>query len=115
MVEISIQDQARDEETSANAGILRIGRVSAALPNKFATTAEVNATRVVGAKDTLPWDVVVSAKLMHPDSLNKLLKEMILCGTSHAGCRVRQEDSRMSLDCYFSSSKGKHPILKQRI
>jgi hypothetical protein len=69
MVEISIQDQARDEETSANAGILRIGRVSAALPNKFATTAELNATRVVGAKDTLPRDVVVSAKLMYPDLL----------------------------------------------
>ena len=75
MVEISIQDQARDEETSANAGILRIGRVSAALPNKFATTAELNATRVVGAKDTLPGDVVVSAKLMYPDLRNKLLKE----------------------------------------
>ena len=75
MVEISILDQARDEETSANAGILRIGRVSAALPNKFATTAELNATRVVGTKDTLPGEVVVSAKLMYPDSLKKLLKE----------------------------------------
>ena len=75
MVEVSIQDQASDETTSANAGILRIGKVSAALPNKFATTAELNATRVVGTKDTLPGEVVVSAKLMYPDSLKKILKE----------------------------------------
>jgi Zn-finger nucleic acid-binding protein len=75
MVEVSIQDRASDETTSANAGILRIGKVSAALPNKFATTAELNATRMVGTKDTLPGEVVVSAKLMYPDSLKKVLKE----------------------------------------
>lgn len=75
MVEISIEDQASDQTTSANAGILRIGKVSAALPNKFATTAELNATRVVGTKDTLPGEVVVSAKLMYPDSLKKILKQ----------------------------------------
>lgn len=75
MVEIFIQDQASDGTTSANAGILRIGKVSAALPNKFATTAELNATRVVGTKDTLPGEVIVSAKLMYPDSLKKILKE----------------------------------------
>jgi Zn-finger nucleic acid-binding protein len=75
MVEVSIQDQASDETTSANAGILRIGKVSSALPNKFATTTELNSTRVVGAKDTLPGEVIVSAKLMYPDSLKKILKE----------------------------------------
>ena len=75
MVEVSIKDQASDETTSANAGVLRIGKVSAALPNKFATTAELNATRMVGTKDTLPGEVVVSAKLMYPDSLRKILKE----------------------------------------
>jgi len=75
MAEVSIEDQASDETTSANAGILRIGKVSAALPSKFATTAELNATRMVGTKDTLPGEVVVSAKLMYPDSLKKILKE----------------------------------------
>jgi Zn-finger nucleic acid-binding protein len=75
MVEMSIQDIASDETTSANAGILRIGKISAALPNKFATTAELNATRMVGTKDSLPGEVVVSAKLMYPDSLKKVLKE----------------------------------------
>jgi Zn-finger nucleic acid-binding protein len=75
VVEVSIQDQVSDETTSANAGILRIGKVSAALPNKFATTAELNATRMVGTKDTLPGEVIVSAKLMYPDSLKKILKE----------------------------------------
>lgn len=75
MVEVSIEDQASDETTCANAGILRIGKVSAALPNKFATTAELNATRMVAARDTLPGEVVVSAKLMYPDSLNKIMKE----------------------------------------
>ncbi len=75
MVDVSIEDQASDETTSANAGILRIGKVSAALPNKFATTAELNATRMVGAKDTLPGEVIVSAKLIYPDSLKKILKE----------------------------------------
>ena len=75
MVGVSIQDRASDETTSANAGILRIGKVSAALPNKFATTTELNATRMVGAKDSLPGEVVISAKLMYPDSLKKILKE----------------------------------------
>jgi len=75
MVDVLIEDQVRDETTSANAGILRIGNVSAALPNKFATTAELNATRMVGAKDTLPGEVIVSAKLIYPDSLKKILKE----------------------------------------
>jgi hypothetical protein len=75
MVEVSIQDQVRDEATSANAGILRIGRISAAIPNKFATTAELNATRIVGTKDRLPGEVVMSAKLMYPDSLKKILKQ----------------------------------------
>jgi hypothetical protein len=75
LVEVTISDQASDETTSANAGILRIGKVKAALPNKFATTAELNATRVVGSKDPLPGEVIVSAKLMYPDSLKRLLKE----------------------------------------
>ena len=75
MVEVFIRDRVSDETTSANAGILRIGKVSAALPNKFATTAELNATRMVGTKDALPGEVVVSAKLMYPDSLKKILKE----------------------------------------
>jgi len=75
MVEVSIEDQARDITTSANAGILRIGKISAALPNKFATTAELNATRTVGSKDMLPGEVIISAKLMYPDSLKKILKE----------------------------------------
>jgi len=75
MVDVSIEDQTSDETTSAHAGILRIGNVSATLPNKFATTAELNATRVVGAKDTLPGEVIVSAKLIYPDSLKKILKQ----------------------------------------
>ncbi len=75
MVEVSIKNQASDETTSANAGILHIGKVAAALPNKFATTAELNATRVVGTRDPLPGEVMVSAKLMYPDSLKKILKQ----------------------------------------
>ncbi len=75
MAEVSIKNQASDETTSANAGILQIGKVAAALPNKFATTAELNAARVVGIRDTLPGEVIVSAKLMYPDSLKKILKE----------------------------------------
>lgn len=80
MVEVAIENQASDEKTSANAGILRVGKVKAALPNKFATTAELNATRTVGAKDALPGEVVVAAKLMYPDSLNKILKEDVHLG-----------------------------------
>jgi hypothetical protein len=75
MVTVSIEDQASDEATSANAGVLRIGKVSAALPNKFATTAELNATRMVGTRNMLPGEVVVSAKLMYPDSFKKILRE----------------------------------------
>ena len=75
MPELSIKNQVSDETTSANTGVLHIGQIAAALPNKFATTAELNATRVVETKDPLPGEVIVSAKLMYPDSLRKILKE----------------------------------------
>ena len=75
MVEVSIQDQARTKRLQPTPVSCESVKVSAALPNKFATTAELNATRIVGTKDTLPGEVVVSAKLMYPDSLKKILKE----------------------------------------
>ena len=69
-----ISNQFFDELTSASSGTLEVGRVKAELPSKFATTSELNASRRIELKG-LPGEVVVSAKLIFPNSLKKLLTE----------------------------------------
>jgi len=126
MVELTIKDQSFDEKTSASCGRLEIGKVKSILPNKFATTSELNASRVIDFKGLLPSEVIVSAKLMFPNTLKKLLTEdqslkefarrlsretaggeefarvMFLCFRGEAGIE-RAEDLRTILDLqYFS-------------
>jgi hypothetical protein len=45
------------------------------VPNKFATTAELNATRLVGLKQDFPTEFVVAGKLIYPETLKRILKE----------------------------------------
>jgi len=126
MVELTIKDQSFDEKTSASCGRLEIGKVKSTLPNKFATTSELNASRLIDLKGLLPSEVIVSAKLMFPNTLKKLLTEdqslkefarrlsretagaeefvriMFLCFRGEAGID-RTEDLRTILDLqYFS-------------
>ena len=44
-------------------------------PNKFATTTELNATRLVGLKQDFPTELVIAGKLIYPETLKRLLKE----------------------------------------
>jgi len=126
MVEVTIKDQTFDEKTSASCGRLEIGKVKSIVPNKFATTSELNASRLIDFKGLLPSEVIVSAKLMFPNTLKKLLSEeqplkdfarrlsretagaeefarvMFLCFRGEAGIE-RAEDLRTILDLqYFS-------------
>lgn len=75
MPDVTIKNIDRDEKTRATCGVLHIGRVKAALPNKFPTTSELNAVRVVRFEDPLPGEVAVVGKLALAESFKKLLSD----------------------------------------
>ena len=64
-----------DEETGATSGILSYATAKVPVPNKFATTTELNATRLVGLKQEFPTEIVVAGKLVYPETLKRILKE----------------------------------------
>jgi len=64
-----------DDETGATAGLLNYSNAKVPLPNKFATTTELNATRLVGLKQEFPTEIVVAGKLVYPETLKRILKE----------------------------------------
>ncbi len=64
-----------DDTARVAAGYLSYGNAKVPLPNKFATTTELNATRLVGLKQDFPTEIVVAGKLIYPDTLKRILKE----------------------------------------
>jgi hypothetical protein len=64
-----------DEETGAVSGVLNYKNAKVPVPNKFATTTELNATRLVGLKQEFPTEVVTAGKLIYPETLKRVLKE----------------------------------------
>lgn len=64
-----------DEKTGATAGLLTYSNAKIPVPNKFATTAELNATRLVGLKQEFPTELVIAGKLIYPETLKRILKE----------------------------------------
>jgi hypothetical protein len=64
-----------DEDTGATAGLLTYANAKLPVPNKFATTTELNATRLVGLKDEFPTELVIAGKLVYPETLKRLLGE----------------------------------------
>lgn len=64
-----------DEETGVSSGFLTYGKAKAPFPNKFATTTELKATRLVGLKKDFPTELIIAGKLIYPETLKRLLKE----------------------------------------
>jgi len=64
-----------DEKTGTTTALLNYADAKVPIPNKFATTTELNATRLVGLKQEFPTEVVVAGKLVYPETLKRILKE----------------------------------------
>ena len=64
-----------DDASGVGTGYLSYANAKVPVPNKFATTAELNATRLVGLKQDFPTEIVVAGKLIYPDTLKRVLKE----------------------------------------
>lgn len=75
MPTLSISDIHMDKVTGATTGTWKLGKVKATVPNRFPTTAEWNAARSLEEKHKLPGEIVVSARLMFPESWKKLLTQ----------------------------------------
>ena len=64
-----------DDETGAVSGSLTYANAKVPVPNKFATTTELNATRLVGLKQDFPTEIVIAGKLIYTETLKRILKE----------------------------------------
>jgi len=64
-----------DDAAGVGAGYLSYANAKVPLPNKFATTTELNATRLVGLKEDFPTEIVIAGKLIYPETLKRILKE----------------------------------------
>lgn len=64
-----------DDDTGAVSGILNYSNAKVPVPNKFATTTELNATKLVGLKQEFPTEIVIAGKLIYPETLKRILKE----------------------------------------
>jgi len=64
-----------DDDTGAVSGLLTYANAKVPVPNKFATTAELNATKVVGLKQEFPTEFIVAGKLIFPETLKRILRE----------------------------------------
>jgi hypothetical protein len=62
-----------DEDTGATSAVLTYSNAKVPVPNKFATTTELNATRLVGLKEDFPTEFIVAGKLIYPDTLKRVL------------------------------------------
>ncbi|HYB67472.1 MAG TPA: hypothetical protein VEC43_04020, partial [Candidatus Acidoferrales bacterium] len=75
MPELLKKNIESDEETGTTSGLLSYSNAKVTLPNKFATTTELNATRLVGLKQEFPTEIIVAGKLIYPETLKRILKE----------------------------------------
>ncbi len=75
MPELTKKNLEIDEDTAAVSGILSYSNAKVPVPNRFATTAELNATRLVGLKQEFPSEFVVAGKLIYPETLKRILGE----------------------------------------
>ena len=75
MVELTKKNIEIDDDTGAATALLSYSNAKVPLPNKFATTTELNATRLVGLKQEFPTEIIIAGKLIYPESLKRILKE----------------------------------------
>jgi hypothetical protein len=64
-----------DDDTGTTTAVLNYSNAKVPLPNKFATTTELNATKLVGLKQDFPTEVIVAGKLVYPETLKRILKQ----------------------------------------
>jgi hypothetical protein len=64
-----------DDDAGISSGVLTYSNAKMPVPNKFATTTELNATRLVGLKQEFPTELVIAGKLIYPETLKRILKE----------------------------------------
>jgi len=75
MPEFAKKNIETDEETGAVSGFLSYSNTKIPVPNKFATTTELSATRIVGLKQEFPTEIVIAGKLIYPETLKRILNE----------------------------------------
>jgi len=75
MPELVKKSIERDDQTGTTTGLLNYSNAKVPVPNKFATTTELNATKLVGLKQEFPTEVIVAGKLVYPETLKRILKE----------------------------------------
>jgi hypothetical protein len=99
-----------DDSTSVATAYLSYGNAKVPIPNKFATTAELNATRLVGLKQDFPTEVVIATKLIYPETLKRILKDEDFL--KDFARRLARETSRHedSLSSLFLVLKGEAQI-----
>lgn len=64
-----------DDDTGTVGGLLSYANAKVPVPNKFATTTELNATKLVGLKQDFPTEIVIAGKLIYPETLKRILRE----------------------------------------
>jgi hypothetical protein len=75
MPELAKKSIEVDEGTGTLSGFLSYSNAKVPVPNKFATTTELNATKVVGLKEDFPTEIIIAGKLIYPETLKRILKE----------------------------------------
>jgi len=75
MPEILKKSIETDDQTGTTTALLNYSNAKVPVPNKFATTTELNATKLVGLKQEFPTEVIVAGKLVYPETLKRILKE----------------------------------------
>lgn len=75
MPDLTKKNIETDEDTGATTGLLTYSAAKVPVPNKFATTTELNATRLVGLKQEFPTEFIIAGKLIYPETLKRILKE----------------------------------------
>jgi len=75
MPELVKKSMESDDETGTTSALLNYSNAKVPIPNKFATTTELNATRLVGLKQEFPTEIVIAGKLVYPETLKRVLKE----------------------------------------
>jgi len=64
-----------DDDTGTTTALLNYANAKVPIPNKFATTTELNATRLVGLKQEFPTEIIVAGKLIYPETLKRILRQ----------------------------------------
>lgn len=99
-----------DNNTGISSGIVSYANAKLPFPNKFATTTEVNASRIVNLKQDFPTELIIAGKLIYPETLKRVLKNEDFL--KEFARRLSRETSRHeeALSMLFLVMKGESDI-----